>query len=238
VGSLLALEGLYSAGKSTQRELLVAALRTAGQTVVETEWNSSEILADHMLRLRIAGRLSPRVLFLLELADFTDRYERCVQPALESGHVVVSDRYVETGIARGVVRGLDRQWCRQAYCFASTPSSTVYFDCPPEITLMRRRTTGRTMAGYVAGEDFLDMAGDTEAKFVHYQRLLEREYKTALRATDLMVDATKDRAAIHDEVLNHCRAALQKGELCETSTRVSTAPRGQTSTTNGETLPT
>lgn len=209
MSALLVFEGIYSAGKSSQKELLVQRLLADGYSVEETEWNSSEILADHMLELRIAGRLSPRVLFLLELADFTDRYERVIAPALEAGSVVVADRYIETGIARGVVRGLDPAWCRRSYEFAARPSATVLFDCPPEVTLDRRRATGRSMAGYVSGEDFLKAPASRDAKFVHYQTLLRCEYTQAL--TDAMViDSTRSREDIHDDIVSFCQILLGK----------------------------
>jgi dTMP kinase len=191
VGKLIVLEGLYSAGKSTQVGRLAAHLRAGGARVVVTEWNSSPVLADAVLAWRKRRLLVPRVMFLLEVADFADRLDREILPALREGAVVVADRYVSTAIARATVRGVDAGYCAAACAFAPEPDAVCYLRATPATTLARRLRTGRSIADYVSGSDYLT-GGTVSGRFVRYQESLQRSYLRQLAGTAHVVDADGD----------------------------------------------
>src|SRR5687767_1150286 len=98
---LVVLEGLYSAGKSTQAALLTQVLRERGVPVVATEWNSSAPLGDTITRLKIDRSVGPTAMVLMEAADLAYRYEAGLCDALAAGSVVVSDRYWYSTVVRG-----------------------------------------------------------------------------------------------------------------------------------------
>jgi dTMP kinase len=189
-GRLIVFEGLYSCGKSTQLSMLRVALsQDAGRPVVRTEWNSSDMLAAFMLEQRMKGALSPRLLYLLELADFTQRYERTILPALVNGHTVLADRYVLTGIVRAAVRGVSMDYCLAGYSFAVAPDLTLYFDCTPRTTLQRRTAKGQSITGYVSGEDYLTAYASSEEAFLAYQQALNELYRNGLPQASVIIDA-------------------------------------------------
>lgn len=208
---LIAVEGLYAAGKTTQIAQLSEHLRSAGAEVTVSSWNSSPSLAEHVLGLRRQGRLSPRLLFLLELADFTDRLERVIEPALNSGGIVITDRYVTTGLARAVVRGVDRGYCVDAYRFAPRPDLTILLAVEPAVTVSRRRGTGRGMDGYVSGADFLDGPADVEERFVVYQRLVDNVYRRELAGRAVLVDGAGDVEAVARRLWKAVAAQIRGG---------------------------
>ena len=49
-------------------------------------------------------------LALMYCTDFFDQLEHRIVPALQSGAVVLADRYIFTLIARSVVRGINRDY--------------------------------------------------------------------------------------------------------------------------------
>jgi dTMP kinase len=53
--------------------------------------------------------LGPRTMSLFYAADFADRLENQIIPALKAGFIVLSDRYFYSVIARDIVRGADPQ---------------------------------------------------------------------------------------------------------------------------------
>jgi dTMP kinase len=199
-GRLIVFEGTYSCGKSTQLQAVRDLLAARGDEPVLTEWNSSDLLAEFMLEQRMRGTLSPRLLYLLELADFTRRYETVIGPALLSGRTVLADRYVQTGIVRAAVRGVPEAYCAAGYSFARPADLTLYFDCPPATTLRRRKQKGQSIAGYVSGEDFLTGHRSSDEAFVAYQQALDEHYHRLLPPASAIIDAERDitevRAAV------------------------------------------
>lgn len=187
---LIAFEGVYASGKSTLAAAVSGWLRAGGQAPATTEWNSSPVLADRILALRRRYELTPRLMAVLELADFTHRVETEVLPALAAAKPVVADRWVQTGLTRSAVRGVDRDWIAGAYAFAPEPDVLVFCRCPLPLTLERRMGTGRGVPGYVSGADFLDEPDDG-ARFLRYQRALLEEYERLLPPHAIEVDTTR-----------------------------------------------
>jgi dTMP kinase len=102
----VSLEGIDGSGKSTQAKLLAEAL--GPDTLLIREPGGTEpaerirgLLADPQLKL---DPLAELLLFLAARADLT---ARVIRPALESGQVVVSDRFADSSVAyQGAARGL------------------------------------------------------------------------------------------------------------------------------------
>ena len=60
--------------------------------------------------------------------SFADRLEKQIIPALNSGLIVLADRYMYTAFSRNVVCGVAPQWIRQAFGFALQPDLILYLD--------------------------------------------------------------------------------------------------------------
>lgn len=107
-GSFLVVEGIDGAGKSTQVERLVAALREAGHDVLATREPTDGPLGR---RIRAMARAGEKIEPAQELAWFMEDRDAHVRdelaPALAAGRTVVCDRYFLSTVAYQGARGLD-----------------------------------------------------------------------------------------------------------------------------------
>jgi dTMP kinase len=97
-GLLLTLEGIEGSGKSTQAAALAAALRSAGYPVVLTREPGGVPLAEKIRELVLApdlGPIHPACELLLFIAARAQHVAERIRPALESGQVVVCDRFTD-----------------------------------------------------------------------------------------------------------------------------------------------
>jgi dTMP kinase len=110
-GLLIAFEGVEGAGKSTQLELLRAALEEQGHKVVATREPGGTPVGERVRSLLLdpLSTLDPRAEALLFAAARAQLVERVIRPALERGEMVLCDRYVDSSLAyQGAARGLGR----------------------------------------------------------------------------------------------------------------------------------
>jgi len=86
-------------------------------------------------------RVDVRVEALLFAADRIDHLNRIIKPLLETGYIVVSDRYVHSSIAYQSITVGDQRWVEELNKFAEKPDLVILLDVDPEIGL--RRIKGR-----------------------------------------------------------------------------------------------
>jgi dTMP kinase len=105
-------EGLDGSGKSTQAELLRAALESEGRDVVLTREPGGTELGERIRELLLDGSdVTPWAEAALFAAARAELVERVIRPALERGADVVCDRYLDSSLAyQGLARslGIDR----------------------------------------------------------------------------------------------------------------------------------
>jgi dTMP kinase len=189
-GRLITVEGIDGSGKSTQLALLHRWLLGEGYPVRFSEWNSSALVKQITSRGKKKQILTPTTFCLTHAADFADRVEHDVIPALRSGGIVLSDRYIYTAFARDVVRGVDPQWVRRVYRFAVKPTLAFYFRVPLETALGRILGGRNALKYYEAGMD-LDLSSDVEESFKLFQGKILKQYDALVKEFNLIViDAT------------------------------------------------
>jgi dTMP kinase len=187
---LITVEGIDGSGKSTQLALLHRWLLGEGYPVRFSEWNSSALVKQITSRGKKKQILTPTTFCLTHAADFADRVEHDVIPALRSGGIVLSDRYIYTAFARDVVRGVDPQWVRRVYRFAVKPTLAFYFRVPLETALGRILGGRNALKYYEAGMD-LDLSNDVEESFKLFQGKILKQYDALVKEFSLIViDAT------------------------------------------------
>jgi dTMP kinase len=175
---LITVDGVYSVGKSSLIERLCGQLeRAAGEPVLVSEWNSSDLVGDLIPQWKRNGQLGPHSLLFVEAADVARRIEQVIGPALEQGRTVVADRYVLSAMARSVIRGVDPALAGHAFEFVPREDITILVEAPPELTLERRRRLGKHLGGYHSGRDYR-RTSSVEADFVEYQREMASLYRT------------------------------------------------------------
>ncbi len=164
----ITFEGGEGAGKSTQIAYLMERLEAVGRSVVRlrepggTPFGEAiyALLRDpasralrHIYRSWVGADGDPPLeplaeLFLFEAAR-TQLVAREIVPALESGHIVLSDRFADSTTAyQGHGRGLSLAVVTAVNDIATgglVPSLTVLLDTPPEVGLARSRGTAHRM---------------------------------------------------------------------------------------------
>jgi dTMP kinase len=101
-------EGADGSGKSTQAELLRAALAGEGRDVVLTREPGGTELGEAVRTLVLNGPfMGAWAEATLFAASRAEHVEKVIRPALERGADVVCDRYVDSSLAyQGIARGL------------------------------------------------------------------------------------------------------------------------------------
>src|SRR5438094_2932446 len=198
-GFLIAFEGPDGSGKTTQRKLFKTWLQTEGYEVVTTKWNSSELIKPIIKARKSVQALSPEEFSLLHAADFRHRVEHTVLPALWAGKLVIADRFLFTGLARDVARGLDLDWVLKLYQPLLWPDLVFYFAVSP-VTSGKRVTATRMPNFYEAGQDVTEVEDPVES----YQRFIGRvikEYESlALIFNFITVDAEQSIGDQHHQI--------------------------------------
>ena len=136
-GSLVVIEGMDGSGRSTQIALLQEWLESEGFAVQTSGLRRSNLVGrdiDELLAKNAATRLT---LALMYATDFFDQIEHRILPALRSGTIVLADRFIFTLIARGVVRGINRDYMSGLYAMALRPHLTFWLNVRPETAFGR-----------------------------------------------------------------------------------------------------
>ncbi len=140
----ITFEGGEGAGKSTQIELLAAALTQAGISVRTTREPGGSPGAEEIRRLLVTGppdRWDAMSEALLHFAARRDHLRGVVLPDLEAGHWVLSDRFADSTMAyQGYGRGLGRDAIEALHALVVgdfAPDLTLILDLPVELGLER-----------------------------------------------------------------------------------------------------
>ncbi|HEC21746.1 MAG TPA: thymidylate kinase [Chloroflexi bacterium] len=199
-GKLIIVEGIDGSGKSTQLDLLRKWLIGEGYCVAYSEWNSSPIVGGVTRRGKKKQLLTPLSFCLIHAADFADRMERQMLPALKAGAIVLADRYMYTAFGRDVARGIDRGFVRRLYSFAIRPTIAFYFRVPLEESL-RRILTGRPQLKYYEAGLDIGLSDDPYESFKLFQSRILEEYDRMVEEFNLtVIDATRPLLEQQDEV--------------------------------------
>ncbi|MBC8268275.1 MAG: dTMP kinase [Rhodospirillaceae bacterium] len=158
-GRFITFEGGEGTGKSTQVELLAAALRDTDIDVISTREPGGAPGAEEIRALLVNGatnRWTPMSEALLNYAARAEHLDKTVYPALEKGQWVISDRFADSTMAyQGFGHGVERQAIDKlasAVLGDFKPDLTIIFDLDLEIGLERAGARGQ-------GEDRFERMG-------------------------------------------------------------------------------
>lgn len=201
----ITLEGPDGSGKTTQFHRLtewltgqghrVLALREPGGTSI------GEAVREVLLHHRGGGAMDARAELLLFCASRAQLVAERILPHLETGGVVVCDRFADSTLAyQGYGRGLDLALLRTLLQFATRelrPDLTLYFDIDAETGIGRRATGG--------GVNRLD------AESLDFHRRVQAGYQTLIAAESArwaVIDARNDIDAVAEAVRTAVAAAI------------------------------
>jgi dTMP kinase len=209
-GVFLVLDGPDGGGKTTQVANLAGWLRGRGREVVTCRDPGGTSLGDRIRAIlldRSAIRLAMRAEMLLFMASRAQLVEDVIRPALESGKVVISDRYLlATIVYQGHAGGLGVEEVGRVGLAATgglLPDLTLVLDVPTP--------TARSRVGQ-ARDRFEDRSDDYHARvrdgFLHVAGLANRGQCDFYPAPIAVVDASSDLATVAERIRNEVARVL------------------------------
>lgn len=148
--AFISLDGLDGTGKSTQCRLLADWLRSGGHSVTTCIDPGGTPLGTQLRSLVLHHRpeIDRTCEALLFMASRAQLLAEVIRPALASGNIVISDRFLLANIVyQGHAGGLDVERLWEVGRFAAgglEPDLTIVLDLPPEQAAQRRgRPTDR-----------------------------------------------------------------------------------------------
>jgi dTMP kinase len=204
----ITFEGMDGSGKTTQINLTAAMLREEGYDVLLTREPGGTPLGDKIREILLEKHDYPtpmesRAELLLFCASRAQLVSEVIRPHLQSGGIVICDRYIDSSIAyQGFGHGIDLDYLEHILHFATgslLPDITLYLDITPQEGLRRRA------AASLFGEEF-NRIDDMALEFHH--RVYEGYRKIAEVAGERWVNI--DAAQTTEEVQADITGALKK----------------------------
>ncbi len=194
---LVTLEGLDGSGKTSCVEALRAASSIPEDTVFTREPTNSWYGEAVQRSINDNDANSLAELFLYT-ADHADHVANTIEPALDAGKLVVSDRYSDSryayqGVtladrfddAMGYIREIHEPWTRP-------PDATIYLDIDPEAAAQRSGATNK-----------FETVAHLEQVEQNYNRLREAEPERFIQ-----VDASQSESDVCAEVVSAVETLL------------------------------
>ena len=197
-GVFITFEGPEGAGKSTQVELLTAALADRQPVVTREPGGTSlgERVRDLLLHADVG--MAPETEMLLFMAARAELVARVIRPALLERRVVIADRYHDSTLAyQGGARGAPTWWPESF----PRPDRTFLLELAPEDGLERLGRSGRT-------------ADRLESEDLEFHRAVVRAYRQLADAEPgrfVRLDAMRPAEEIHAAVMSELSGLLTTG---------------------------
>ena len=199
-GLLIVVEGTDGAGKSTHVNMLAQYIKDKCYGCTVSEWKTSRLISGVINEAKERNMLNTTTFSLLYAADYTDRLENEIIPALKAGFVVLMDRYIYTAYVRDSVRGHDINWVKNLYSFAPKPDLVFYLDVPVEILIKRLIAKNGALDYFESGRD-IGLSTDIYNSFEIYQKRCLGEYKKLIKEYGFVkIDGTQDISEIHNKM--------------------------------------
>ena len=184
-GTLIVIEGMDGSGRSTQIALLQEWLESEGFAVQTSGLRRSNLVGRDIDELLAKNAVTRLTLALMYATDFFDQLEHRIVPALRSGAVVLADRFIFTLIARGVVRGINRDYMSGLYAMALRPHLTFWLNVRPETAFAREFKKAQAISYWEAGRD-MSLSHDLYWSFVRYQTMIKREFEVMAKKSGFL----------------------------------------------------
>ena len=187
-GLFIAFEGLDGSGSQHYASSLARLLTQEGYRVTLTSEPTSSMIGG-LIRARLAGEwhIAPETLQLLFTADRAEHLRTKIIPSLESGKIVICNRYILSALAYNVVLVNDPDWLKALNARFILPDLTLLLKVDPKVCARRSK------------EERLEVDLYMEEK---KQQEVWKEYQRLAAKIDSihMIDGERDDVAIMDEV--------------------------------------
>lgn len=220
LGYLISAEGGEGAGKSTACDVLARELAKRDYKVLYTHEPGSTRFGQHLREdlLNPDLGLLPLTQLYLFMADRAEHVQKVIWPALQSGHIVIVDRYVDSTVAyQGYGHGLSLNFIHQLNSNSISvhtdenafgtrllwPDLTFFLDVPVEVGLERAAKKRGASPDYF------------ESQHLEFHKRVREGFWTCARANDhrfVTLDATAPAEAVHLDMLGLTLQRLSQRE--------------------------
>lgn len=195
LGTLISFEGAEGSGKSTQIARLVQRLTRAGRPVLSVREPGGTAIGEQVRNIIVHNSAGDEMCAETELLLFAAARAQLVReviaPALLTGQVVLSDRFLDSStVYQGIGRRLGTDPVALINRFAVgdvMPALTLILDVPPKVSLARIRQRAS------------DVPDRMERENIDFYKIIREGYLLLAETMPdrvLVVDGTKDEAAI------------------------------------------
>ena len=206
-GLFIAFEGLDGSGASIQAALLQSHLEKQGYRTLLTHEPTTNLLGG-MIRAHLKGEwhIDQRGLQLMFAADRSQHLEREIVPALQSGKIVIVDRYIMSSIAYGSHNNPELVgWLEALNQPFITPDLTFVINVRPSICFLRMEQSRYENLGMFKRESALSDVLKV------YEELTKRYYQVHL------IDGEREEMQIIGEITDLAEEALGSGKQLKRS---------------------
>jgi dTMP kinase len=218
-GHFITFEGGEGSGKSTHAATLAQRLKSLGLKVVLTREPGGSTGAEiirHILLSGIAKPLGADTEAILFAAARDDHVRNTILPALNAGHWVICDRFIDsTRVYQGALGNVDQRLIRsleRVTVGSAVPELTFILDVPVKVGLARAKSRRRKA-----------VADRFEAESDEFHERLRQAYRAL--ATDepkrcIVVDGRAPREVVADHIWSIVQERLRPEraeEVTETS---------------------
>ncbi|HUF52209.1 MAG TPA: dTMP kinase [Dehalococcoidia bacterium] len=199
-GKFIVIEGLDGSGITTQTEYLRTWCQKRGIDVAVTKEPTdgpAGAIIKLILRHEVVG-LPGESIALLFAADRSHHVASEIEPALERGTLLVSDRYSLSSFAYQLLDVDDLDWLRAVNAKAPPPDLTIFLDVPPEACLKRMKSDAWRGLDKLQRYEELSLLTKVRSNFLSVIEILQAEGQRIV-----IVDGKQDIMDIGAEVLRH-----------------------------------
>lgn len=150
-GILITFEGIDGSGKSTQALLLYKKLRSSGYDVLLTREPGGTDFAENIRKITLDTNININntTLTFLFLAARNDHVVNVIKPALDSGKIVISDRFYDSTFVYQGMSNDDNNVVHSDLALMNSiattgiiPNLTILLDANPNTLFKRRMSRG------------------------------------------------------------------------------------------------
>lgn len=185
-GLFIVFEGLDKCGKSTQVKLLYEYLVEKGIpcrkiSFPERSSKTGVIIDQYLSEKRIISDTEIHELFSTNRWEFNDE----ITDALNSGEIVIADRYAFSGSAYSMAKGLNPDWCKMTDRGLVGPDIVFYIAIRPEEAAKRK--------GF----------GKERFETLYFQKNVSEAFKTLKDPTWVVLNGLLSESQLHEVVISH-----------------------------------